>query len=415
MGSATPKKAGEGPLAGLKVLEYGEFISAPYCGKLMADLGAEVIKIESPSHGDTSRRHGPFSGDVPDPEKSGLFLFLNTNKMGITLNLETCTGLKIFRELVKDTDVLIESHSPMNMRKLGVDYQSLKENNPDLIMTSITPFGQTGPYRDYQASDINICALSGWSLLIGEPGREPLTPPLSVGHFMAGVAAGIATVLAVLARLATGGGQYIDISEAECHNSFFTGVLANSFIYYNRKRTRSGHRTPFPYPYTVLPCKDGYMSMIAVQGYQWKRFLEIVGNGSVPEWYENDPRFKDRMRAGREYADELDMLFAPWLEARTRQEIFESCRKNHVPFAPVRTIDEVVNDRHLNERGFFVELAHPKVGSLKYPGPPYRLSKSPWRLKKPAPLLGQHNEEVYCSRLGYPKHDLSALRGTGVI
>lgn len=157
------------------------------------------------------------------------------------------------------------------------------------------------------------------------------------------------------------------------------------------------------------------MWMAAIQGYQWKCFLEIMGDGEVPEWYRDDPRFKDRSVAGRDYADELDALLAPWLMSHSKEEIFNACRKKRVPFAPVRDVGEVVNDPHLNARDFFQELEHPEAGRLKYPGPPYRFSQTPWSLSRPAPLLGEHNKEIYCNRLGYTKEDLTQFRRAGVI
>ena len=288
----------EGPLSGIKVIEYGNFISAPYCVKLMTDMGAEGIKIEDPYKPDSSRQHGPFPDDVPHHERSGLFLFLNSNKLGVTLNLEKTSGKKIFKELIETNDVLIENNPPGYLEGLGLGYSSLREINPRFIMASITPFGQTGPYKDYKAYGINSSAASGWSNIIGKPGREPLSPPLSIGYFLSGTVASVAVLCALFARDIIGEGQLIDISDVECWNTLFTGTQANAFIYYERKRMRHGHRTPAAYPYAVLPCKDGYMWMAAIQGYQWKHFLEIMGDGEVPEWYRDDPRFKDRSWQG---------------------------------------------------------------------------------------------------------------------
>ena len=157
------------------------------------------------------------------------------------------------------------------------------------------------------------------------------------------------------------------------------------------------------------------MSMIAIQGYQWKKFLELVGNGEVPQWYSKDPRFQDRFAIGRQYADEMDALLAPWLMSHTREEIFTACRERRIPFCPVKTTEEVVKDPHLNERGYFVEIERAETGAIKYPGPPFRLYETPWCIRRPAPLLGEHNEEIYCGRLGYSKEELTQLRRGGVI
>ncbi|TAK36482.1 MAG: CoA transferase [Chloroflexota bacterium] len=401
-------------LSDLTIIEYGDFISAPFCSKLMADLGATVIKVE-PLAGDSARRHGPFPNDAPHPERSGLYLNLNTNKLGITLDTETETGKKLFYRLVAQADIVVENFAPRELADRGLDYEHLREVNPRLIVTSVTPFGQTGPYKDYKGYAINAAALGGMSNIVGEPGREPLTPPMSLGHYQGGAVAAFATLAAAFARDANGEGQHVDVSEAEVWATLHVGYLMSGYVYHGMQRMRSGHRTPGIYPYTILPCKDGFMSMIAIQGFQWKRFLELVGDGAVPEWYAKEPRFQDRYEIGRKYAAEMDELLAPWLSAHTKAEIFAACREQHIPFAPVRSIDEVANDEHLGERQFFTEITHPEAGTLRYPGAPYRFSETPWALNRPAPLLGEHNAEIYCGRLGCTSEELVKLRQTGII
>jgi len=399
----------------VKVLEYANFIAGPYCGKLLADLGAEVIKIEKPVVGDEARQYGPFPQDLPHPERSGLFLYLNTNKLSITLNTEAATGAKILKELLKESDIFIEDNPPAVMERVGLDYASLKKVNPGIIMVSITPFGQSGPYRDYRGYAINCSALGGQSVCAGEPGREPLTPPLSLGHYQSGAAGAVAALAALFARELTGKGQQADISEAQVWATLHTGNQVSAYVMHGLKRMRWGHRTPGVYPYTILPCQDGYVSMIAIQGYQWKRFLELIGDGEVPDWYANDPRFKERREISLKYADEMDALLAPWLMSHTKEEIYSLCREKRIPFAPVKNIKEVVNDSHLEVREYFVEVEHPATGPLKYAGAPYKLSQTPWKVDNPAPLLGEHNEEVYCQRLGYSREELSQLRRGEII
>ena len=401
-------------LNGLKVVEYGDFISAPYCAKLMADLGAEVIKVE-PLNGDRSRRNGPSPDNVPDPEQSGLFIHCNTNKLGVTLNIETTTGREIFKTLIKDADIFIENMLPQRSKKLHIDYDSLRQINPQLIEVSITAFGQTGKYQNHKGYAINSSAFGGLSHLIGESGRPPITYPLSVGHYQSGTIAAFSALSAVLTRKRLKKGQHIDISEADCWATYYAAHTISSFVFHQQKRMRTGHRIPGFYPYTMLPCKDGYMCMIAVQGFQWKRFLELIGGGEVPDWYKTDPRFKDRWAMGREHAEALDASLAPWLMSHTKEEIFTLCRKARVPFAPVRTIEEVAHEPHFQERDYFVDACRKDAGSTKCPGPPYRFSKTPWEVKRLAPSLGEHNEEVLCHRLGYLKQDLADLRRGGII
>lgn len=403
-------------LSGVKVVELGDFVSAPWCGKLMADLGAEVIKVEQPSVGDSARHYGPFLGDIPHPERSGLFLYLNANKHGVTLDVTKTTGRRILLQLLEQADVLIESSLPSRMAELELDYAAISSVNPRLVVTSITPYGQTGPYSDYKAFDINICAMGGLGVQHGTSEREPIRPPLNQAHYQSGLAAATATMFALLGRDVTGEGQHVDVSEADVLATVHSyGGNIQSYVFEGRVRKRSGHRARSYYPWTILPCKDGYISMMAVQGFQWKRFLEIVGGGELPEWYTNDPRFTDRMAIGRRYADEMDALLAPWLMAHTKLEIFEMCQAQSVPFTPVKSADELVNDDHLRERGFFVEIDREDTGPLTYPGAPYQFSVTPWAIRRPAPFLGEHNAEIYRGRLGLSAEELRDLRLGGII
>lgn len=402
-------------LAGLKVLELGDFISASYCTKLMADLGAEVIKIERPKVGDEARRHRPFKDNVPHPEGSGLFCYLNNNKRGITLDIESVKGKEILEDLLAASDVFVHNYPPPIMKKLDLQYERLRSINSMLIMTSITPYGQTGCYHNYKGYAINAAALGGISYVTGEPEREPITPPLSLGHYQSGVAGAVGTMFAVLARESLRRGQHVDISEADFWITNYTGHLAHAYVFDGRKKMRTGHRTPGLYPFTILPCKDGFVNLIAIRGYQWKKFIELVGNGETPEWYVRDPRWKDRRSFSKENADEMDEILASWLMAHTKEEIFSLCQKNHIPFAPVRDFGEVTEDPHLAERGFFVDINRAEVGTLKYPGAPYKYSKTPWKIDSPSPLLGEHNEYVYCNGLGYSKKVLKQLKSDGVI
>ncbi len=402
-------------LAGLRVLEYADFISGPYCGKLLGDMGAAVLKIEKPGVGDESRRHGPFPQNIPHPEKSGLYLYLNANKLGITLDVESATGALILRELLKHADIFVEDKPPATMEKLGFSYPRIREISPRTVTVSLTPFGQSGPYREYKGYAINCSALGGQSVCAGEPGREPLTPPLSLGHYQTGAAGAAAAMAALLAREVSGEGQHVDISEAQVWATLHTGNQESAFVMHGMKRMRWGHRTPGVYPYTILPCQDGYMSMIAIQGYQWKRFLELIGDGEVPEWYTGEPRFQDRREISLRYADEMDSLLAPWLTSHTKDEIHRLCLEKRIPFCPVKNMKDVVTDEHLKARDYFVEIEHPVAGNLKYPGAPGKFSETPWQVERPAPLLGQHNQEIYCHRLGYSFEELARLRTGGIV
>lgn len=399
-------------LSGLRIVELGDFIAAPFCTKLLADLGADVIKVEKPLMGDWARQHGPFLGDIPDLETSGLFLNLNTNKLGVTLNLETATGRKILNDLLKQADVFVEDRPLRFVQEKGIGYDSLRETNPSLIVISITPFGRTGPYKDRNAYDISCTGFSAITCTVGYPDREPVVFPMSQGDYQAGICGAIATQLALFGRDKTGRGQSVDLAEVDCWATLHTGWGVQDFVSEGRVRQRTGHRAyRRPWPNCVLPCKDGYISLDTVQERQFRRLVEMIGS---PAWALEE-RFKDREKVTEEYAEEADALFGEWLNVHTKEEIFALAREHRVPLAPVKTVDELVNDPHLQERQYFVDVSHPKAGTLKYPGAPYKLSRTPWEIRRPAPLLGEHNEAVLCGKLGYSRQDLAALRRAGVI
>jgi len=393
-------------LSGLRIVEYGHFISGPYCTKLMADLGAEVIKIEDPGSGDESRRHGPFPGDVPHPERSGLFLWLNANKKGITLDIWSESGRKVLEELIKKADILVENRPPLSPKKPGLDAEVLRQLNQRLIVTSITPFGLTGPYRDYKACELNCSAAGGVSVASGDPDREPLVLPLFQTYYQAGAAAAGATMSALLAREKTGQGQRIDISEVEVAANNLVGQHLTTYIYRGLTGIRRGHHGGyFNYPCSCLPCKDGYICLIAPQVAQWKRFIEMM---DTPEW-SKEPRYRNRREMAESYPDEVDAILIDWLKDYTKEEIFSMCLERHVPFGPVRRIDEVAADPQLEARNFWVELDHEEAGRLKYPGFGYELSGTPARLEKAAPRLGEHNREIFNGLLGYSSAELDKI------
>ena len=401
----------ERALSDLKVLEFGNLVSAPYCGKLMADLGAEVIKIEEPGVGDEARNRGPFAQDTPGLERSGLFAYLNTNKLSITLKPNTVLGKKIFKELVKSSDILVENQPPSLMEELGFTYKTLEKVNPRLIMTSITPFGQTGPHRDYKAYELNTYNGCGYGYVSTACITEPVMPPVKAGgrqsEFGAAQSASVASMCAVYARDQIGAGQHIDISIQEIMAGQYESIIEHWTLAENEM---GGLTHPIIQPITPLECKDGWIFLMCVEDDQFDRMVEIMGN---PEWAENE-LFQDRfLRA--DYADALVPLLTEWTMQYTKDEIFKMCQKARVPVGPAYSSEDVVNSEHLNERNYFMEMDHPEMGRAKYPGAPYRLSVTPWQINRHAPSLGEHNEEIFCHRLGYSKEDLVRMRQAGVI
>jgi CoA:oxalate CoA-transferase len=398
-------------LSGVKVVEIDETGSAAYCTKLMADMGAEVIKIEPPE-GDKARKETSFLDGDKDSKLSGSFLYLNTNKKGITLDVTKPAGYNILLKILKDTDVLVINKAPSFMERNGLLYENLKKEIPRLIVTSITPFGISGAFRDFKSYDINATAMGGINIGIGEPGREPLKLPLEQTKYQAGVIGSIATMMALFGRNKTGNGEYIDISEIEVWSTIHTGTGIVSFLFSGRIRNRTGHRLlGQPYPHTILPCKDGFVALQASERHHWAKFVEMVGN---PEWI-NDEKFQDRITLNEEYGDEADALLAPWLASRTKEEIFALCRKYRVPGSPVYTVSDVLNNEHLKQRGYFVELEHGEAGVLKYPGIPYKFLESPGHYHSPAPLLGEHDKEIFCDKLGISDDEFQQLKNNGCI
>ncbi len=397
----------EGALADLKVLDLGQGVSGPYCGCLFAGCGAEVVKVEPPGLGDLARRMGPFLNDKPNLERSGLFLYMNSGKKSITLDITTRGGADILKELVKDTDVLVENFLPGTMAGFGLDYAGLEKVNPRLVMVSITPFGQTGPYSRFKATELTVFAMGGMMSITGEPDREPIKS----GGFQAqyqGALHGFAAASAVAyASITTGVGQHVDISMMEVMASSLESTLSStSYLGDEHNRHRGGNR--FVKVQGVYPCKDGFIGMHA-NAREWPKIAEGIG---MPELLD-DPRFSTSL-ARREHADILEALIMSWTTDRTKQEVYDTAGKLRVPFAPVVNTGELEESPQLTAREFFVEVEHPETGILTYPGAPFKMTETPWQLGR-APLLGEHNEEIYCGRLGYSGEDLIRLRGEGVI
>ncbi len=312
-----------GALDRLRVVEYGELVSAPFCSRLVADAGAEVIKIEPPGVGDRSRRHGPFPGDIPHPERSGLFLVLNNNKLGVTLDIAQATGRAILLRLLEEADVLVENTPFGELGRLGLDYGGLRGKFPRLIYVSISPYGRTGPYRAYRGYDANGASLGGATEQIGRAPRAPLVPPFEQSGHQAGLAAASACLVAVLARLRGGCGQHVDIAEADVWATTQTGV---EYLVYEldgvpgmRGRARAVRPVDsFPPPYWRT--KDGIMVGGGAQAAQFERFLEAIGR---PEWV-TDARFTSRRNLAPEAAHELMEVAMEWFASRTTAENCES-------------------------------------------------------------------------------------------
>ena len=399
-----------GPMSHLKVVDASSFVAGPYCAKLLADFGADVVKVEPPQ-GDEARRREPFAGDIPDPERSGLFLYLNTNKRGITLDLESAQGREIFKRLVAEVDVLIDDRSPAEAERLGIDYESLRKLNPGLIVTSVTPFGRTGPYREYKARHLNTFHSSGQGYLLPmnspDKEREPVKGAGFLADYDAGITAAIATLGAVFWRGAGGTGQHVDVSKQHAAMHLEKSQLRR-YIDNGESPDRTGMGRLLE---TLVKAKDGlYVVIILSSEIQWKGLFEAMGR---PQWGAEPPY---NTQAGRSANYEgLRARLQEWADGLTADEIFHKIQSCKSACAPVYTAEEFVNSPQIAARDFLVPLEHPVAGKLSYPGRAYQFSNVEWRGERAAPLLGQHNGEVLGERLGHSPADLVKLREAGII
>jgi len=397
----------ETALEDVTVIDLTYDIAGPYCTKMLADFGANVIKVEELLCGDKARRMGPFPRDIPHPEKSGLFLFHNTNKWGITLNIGTKTGGEILKALVADADILVENFPPGRMAGLGLGYERLRAINPGLVMTSISSFGQTGDYRDYKATDVVEYALGGFMFLSGDPDREPLQVTLCQAQYMAARNAVLATLVALFYQRATGEGQYVDVSTMESVTSQ-PPFYINQYTYTGAIASR-GPKYEDVVDGAYLACRDGYVTLTTGGGQPFGEFADFLG---LPEL--KDPKFANRIQRALN-SDELAALVEPKLKEWNKHEFFHSGMKHGFVFGVAQSPEDIVNCPQLAAREYFQEVEHPEAGRLEYPGACFDMRETPFQIRRPAPLLGQHNEEVFCRLLGYSRQELVKLREMGVI
>jgi len=401
----------DGALSHIRVLDFTTQIAGPYCTKLLADYGAGVIKVERPGAGDAARGLGPFPGDIPHPEKSGLFLHLNTNKRSITLDLKSKAGQKIAKQLAAEVDLVVENFRPGVMDRLGLGLGALQESNPRLVMTSISNFGQTGPYRDFKSSDILVYSMGGEMHSTGLSDREPVKLGANVVLYQAGSVAAVGSAGALFLSQDDGPGQHVDVSIMETQTGSVDRRMS-ALVGYQYTGELSA-RIPFGaagYPIGVYPCEDGYFEVTGGLIY-FPRVVRMLGDPPEllePRWYtpesQTDPELKE----------EFEAHFLSWTIQRSKAEAWRAAQESDVLSGPLNTMEDVANDQHFIGRGAFAQIDHPVAGCLKYPGRPFVMTESPWEIRRPAPLLGQHNGEIL-QELGYGPGDQVRLRAQGVI
>jgi crotonobetainyl-CoA:carnitine CoA-transferase CaiB-like acyl-CoA transferase len=415
---------------GLAVIDWSEDIAGAFCARLLADMGARVIKIELPA-GDKVRKMGPFPDDLPNQEKSGLFLTLNSNKLGMTLNPFCETGRSFFMQMVKDADVLVVDRSPAELEERGFNYESLREVNPRLVMTSITPFGSVGPYRDYLATDLTIFHMCAYArgmlrmhLIDPDPdARVPVRAQWQQVGLIGGLAGSTATSLALLQRDSTGEGASVEVSLWEAMCMMNSGGY-NTTSYGQQElvdpRPTNKLRGSVSTKGRVLPTNDGYATVLPRVARHWESWIDLVG---APEWAKEE-RFVRGVRTEEELQElqqkerELVQVMEEWTRQRSKNEVFNLGVAVGIPVFPVNTIADLFHSPHLAvhlaERGFFRTIEHPVAGSLPYPGTPFKIDGVAPTADRPAPLLGEHTEKLL-GELGISRQKLVKLRALGVI
>ncbi len=405
-----------GLLEGVRALDLTHYFAGPYCTRLLAGLGADVVKVERPLSGDPLRRFGPFASrpgmaratDEAAPSEDGAWhLYLNAGKRSLALDLKTEGGRETLLRLAERADVLVENFAPGTLDKLGLRYEELRSANPALVVTSISNFGQTGPYRDWRAAEVNLYAMGGLMNITGEPDREPLKEGVPLAQLGAGQNAFVATIAALMYAEETGEGQHIDISIAE----YATNILENALMQYSysgQEYTRVGNRGYGRAAWGIYPSRDGFVGIIAGPDHRWPEVARIMEREELA-----DPRFASR-RGRQDNADEVDALMLPWLIDHDKVDIFKAGQDSGLGFSFVATMQDILEMEQLLARDYFVELDHPDAGTLRYPGAPIACETDSWVFNR-APFFGEHTANVLSDWLGYDETRLAKLSASGAI
>ena len=392
------------PLDGIRVLDLTRFIGGPYCCMLLADMGAEVIRIERPG-GEDDRKVGPFA---PNGE-SMLILMYGRNKKAITLNLRTDDGKQLFRKLVNLSDILVESFAPGYMDSQDLGYNSLKIENPGLIYAGISAYGATGPYKNHGGFDAMAQALSGMMQLTGFPGESPIKSGLPVIDYGTGVYAALGILLALHSKTQTGQGQMVDTSLLDTAVSYLETVPAEYQVL-GSVRPQIGNRRPFTAPTDSFQAKDGYVCVGTATDGAWRALARLIGKPELAE----DTRFATNEGRARNQGY-LNSVVSGWVAERTIHEVVETLREARIPVAPVQTITEMMVDPQIRAREMIVDLPHPEIGIVPMPGIPIKLSETPGQIRQPAPSVGKDNQEIYQSLLSLKPSEFQQFMADGVI
>lgn len=412
-----------GPFAGLRVLELADE-TGQFCGKLLGDLGADVVKIEPPG-GERNRHVAPFLDDIPHPERSLSFWYYNTSKRGITLNLETADGRQLFGRLAATSDVILETFRPGFLASLRLDYEALREQNSRLILCSLTPFGQTGPWRDYLSSDLLHMAAGGEMASSGyDEADVPNAPPIAPGGgnawHMGCHYATMAIMAALVHRTVSGQGQSIDVSIHEACALTTEAAIAN-YIYRGEvlRRQTGRHHAAGPTPRTQFRAKDGTYVCALVGGRLNPKFVRELADlldsyGMAGDL--KDPKYRDPAVIAENTTHIIDDLIANFIASLSAEEVYHAAQERGFTWGAVRAPEALLDDAHLHDRGFWKQVEHKELGrSFIYPGEAAIYNDSPWRISGRAPLIGEHNAEIFCDELGLSRGELSVLAESRVV
>jgi CoA:oxalate CoA-transferase len=395
-------------LSDLRVVDLTHFIAGPYATKLLGDMGADIVKVEPP-WGEGGRKLGPRRAGVED--RGGLFAFLNLNKRGVTLNLQHERGRELLASLLDDADLLIESFAPGTLAALGLAPDELIERFPKLSVISISNFGQDGPERDGKLNDLVLFARGGWTFPVGEPGREPLTPPGSLAQYVAALYGAVAAMQAIAARdLGLGHGQHIDVSilEATVATMIYETV---TFQYSGILRNRAGKRFAVgPFLIVTLKCKDGYAGLHCVTDKQFEGLCDLMGRRELA----SDPRFNtalNRMLNNDAILEIVEEFFI----GRERKWLYREGQRRAIPLVPIPSVAELLEWEQTRARNYFEAIDDPVLGRIRVPGTPLRLTSHRGEASRPAPQLGEHNREIFGERLGLSDSALETLKRAGTI
>lgn len=378
------------PLAGLRVLDLSRVLAGPYCTMMLADYGADIVKIEPPEVGDDSRAFGPFVG-----KESAYFMSLNRNKRSMTLNFKRKEEVDVFREMVKNADVVVENYRPGTMEKFGIGYDELKKINPKIIYAACSGFGHSGPYQFKPAYDIIVQAMGGIMSVTGPEGGEPTRVGASVGDIIAGMFTAYGVMMALYHRERTGEGQKVDVGMLDCQVAVLENAIAR-YVTSGSIPTPLGNRHPSITPFSAFTAKDGHIIVGAGNDRLWVKLCNILGHAELIA----DPRFDTNSHRTANVKELMAILNNVFIE-KTIAEWLELLETAELPCAPINTVDKIVNDPQIKAREMIVEVEHPIAGHLKMPGVPVKMSLTPGSVDKPAPMLGQHTAELLKEILGW--------------